>query len=122
MTQRILGAIKNPHVDVLAHPTCRLLGEREPIMADLEAIFRAAAETDTALEINAMPSRLDLKDIHVLRAKDLGVKLIIDTDAHNTSHLDFIRFGIGVARRGWCEAKHVLNTRPLEEVEAFLKR
>lgn len=122
MTQRILGAIKNPHVDVLAHPTCRLLGEREPIMADLEAIFRAAAETNTALEINAMPSRLDLKDIHVLRAKDLGVKLIIDTDAHSTSHLDLIRFGIGVARRGWCEAKHILNTRPLEEVEAFLKR
>jgi len=122
MTQRILGAIKNPHVDVLAHPTCRLLGEREPIMVDLEAIFRAAAETDTALEINAMPSRLDLKDIHVLRAKELGVKLIIDTDAHSTSHLDLIRFGIGIARRGWCEAKHILNTRPLEEVEAFLKR
>ena len=122
MTQRILGAIKNHHVDVLAHPTCRLLGEREPIMADLEAIFRAAAETNTALEINAMPDRLDLKDIHVLRAKDLGVKLIINTDAHSTSHLDLIRFGIGVARRGWCEAKHILNTRPLEEVEAFLKR
>jgi len=122
MTQRILGAIKNPHVDVLAHPTCRLLGEREPIMADLEAIFRAAAETNTALEINAMPSRLDLKDIHVLRAKDLGVKLIISTDAHSTPHLDLIRFGVGVARRGWCEAKHILNTRPLEEVEAFLKR
>jgi len=122
MTQRILGAIKNPHVDVLAHPTCRLLGDREPIMVDLEAIFRAAAETNTALEINAMPNRLDLKDIHVLRAKALGVKLIIDTDAHSTSHLDLIRFGIGVARRGWCEAKHILNTRPLEEVEAFLKR
>jgi DNA polymerase (family 10) len=122
MTQRILGAIKNPHVDVLAHPTCRLLGEREPITVDLEAIFRAAVETNTALEINAMPNRLDLKDIHVMRAKDLGVKLIIATDAHSSSHLDLMRFGIGVARRGWCEAKHILNTRPLEEVEAFLKR
>ena len=122
MTQRILGAIRNPHVDVLAHPTCRLLGEREPVMVDLEAIFRAAAENNTALEINSMPNRLDLKDIHALRAKDLGVKLIINTDAHSTFHLDLIRFGVGVARRGWCEARHILNTRPLEEVEAFLKR
>jgi DNA polymerase (family 10) len=122
MTKRVLRAMRNPHVDVLAHPTCRLLGEREPIMIDMEAIFNAAAETDTALEINAMPSRLDLKDIHASRARELGVKLIISTDAHSTSHLDLIRFGIGVARRGWCEAKHILNTRPLEEVEAFLRR
>jgi DNA polymerase (family 10) len=122
MTERILYAIKSPHVDVLAHPTCRLLGEREPIMVDIEAIFHAAAETDTALEINAMPSRLDLKDIHAFRARELGVKLIIATDAHSASHLDLIRFGVGVARRGWCEAKHILNTRPLEEVAAFLKR
>jgi DNA polymerase (family 10) len=122
MTERMLRAMRNPHVDVLAHPTCRLLGEREPIMVDLEAIFRAAAETNTALEINAMPSRLDLKDIHALRAKELGVKLVISTDAHSTSHLDLIRFGVGVARRGWCEAKHILNTRPLDEVEAFLRR
>ena len=122
MTERVLRAIRNPHVDVLAHPTCRLLGDREPIMLDIEAIFSAAAETDTALEINAMPSRLDLRDIHASRARELGVKLIISTDAHNTSHLDFIRFGVGVARRGWCEAHHILNTRPLEEVEAFLRR
>lgn len=122
MTERILCAIRSPHVDVLAHPTCRLLGEREPIMADFEAILRAAAETDTALEINAMPSRLDLKDIHAFRARELGVKLIIATDAHSISHLDLIRFGVGVARRGWCEAKHILNTKPLGEVEAFLRR
>ena len=122
MTERILRAMRSPHVDVLAHPTCRLLGEREPIMADLEAIFRAAIDTDTALEINAMPSRLDLKDIHAFRAKELGVKLIIATDAHSVSHLDLIRFGVGVARRGWCEAGHILNTRPLQEVEVFLRR
>jgi len=121
MTERILRAMRSPHVDVLAHPTCRLLGEREPIMADLEAIFRAAVDTDTALEINAMPSRLDLKDIHTFRARELGVKLIIATDAHSASHLDLIRFGVGVARRGWCEAGHILNTRPLDEVEAFLR-
>ena len=122
MTERVLRAIRNLHVDVLAHPTCRLLGEREPIMLDIEAIFSAAAETDTALEINAMPNRLDLKDIHAYRARELGVRLVISTDAHSISHLDFIRFGIGVARRGWCEARHILNTRPLEEVEAFLGR
>ncbi|MCK5654581.1 MAG: hypothetical protein KAH98_05530, partial [Dehalococcoidia bacterium] len=122
MTERILRAIKSPHVDVLAHPTCRLLGEREPIMVDLETIFRAAADTNTALEINAMPSRLDLKDMHAFRARELGLKLIITTDAHSASHLDLIRFGVGVARRGWCEAKHILNTRPLEEVATFLDR
>jgi DNA polymerase (family 10) len=122
MTERILRAIESPHVDVLAHPTCRLLGEREPIMVDIEAIFRAAAETNTALEINAMPSRLDLKDIHVFRARELGVKLTIATDAHSTSHLDLVRFGVGVARRGWCEAEHILNTRPLEGVAAFLNQ
>jgi len=103
-------------------PHVAFFGDREPIMLDIEAIFSAAVETDTALEINAMPSRLDLRDIHAYRARELGVKLIISTDAHNTSHLDFIRFGVGVARRGWCEAHHILNTRPLEEVEAFLRR
>jgi DNA polymerase (family 10) len=122
MTRRILRALNSPHVDILAHPTCRLLGEREPIMVDLEAVFVAVAAGGKALEINAMPSRLDLKDIHVFRARELGVKLTIGTDAHGIEHLDFMRFGVGVARRGWCEAEHILNTRPLAEVEAFLHR
>lgn len=122
MTKRVIRAMENPHVDILAHPTCRLLGEREPIEVDIEEVFRAAVRTDTALEINAMPERLDLKDIHVLRAKELGVRLVISTDAHNPGQLDLIRFGVGVARRGWCEVKHILNTRSLSEVEAFLKR
>ena len=122
MTGRIIKAIENPSVDVLAHPTCRLLPAREPVAVDMEAVFQAAARTDTALEINAMPSRLDLKDIHAYRARELGVKLLINTDAHSTGHLDFMRFGVGVARRGWCEAGDILNTRPLEEVVAYLKR
>ncbi|MDY6918413.1 MAG: DNA polymerase/3'-5' exonuclease PolX, partial [Chloroflexota bacterium] len=122
MTERVMRAVRNPHVDVLAHPTCRLLGEREPVMVDMEAVFRAAAETKTALEINAMPSRLDLKDTHVSRARELGVTLVISTDAHRVAHLDLMRFGVGVARRGWCEAQHVLNTRPAGDVEAFLSR
>ena len=122
MTGRIIRAMENPDVDVLAHPSCRLLPGREPVALDMEAIFQAAVRTNTALEINAMPSRLDLKDIHAYRARELGVKLVINTDAHSTEHLEFMRFGVGVARRGWCQAQEILNTRPLEEVIAYLRR
>ena len=122
MTRRVIQALDNPYVHILAHPTCRLLGVQEPVDIDLEAVFRTAARTNTALEINAIPERLDLKDIHVLWAKELGVKLVIGTDAHSVGHLEFIRFGVGMARRGWCEARHILNTKPLGEVLAFLKQ
>jgi DNA polymerase (family 10) len=121
MTRRIIGAIENPNVDVLAHPSCRLLPGREPVAVDMEAVFRAAARTNTILEINAMPSRLDLKDIHAYRARELGVKLVINTDAHSAEHLSFMRFGVGVARRGWCQARDILNTRPLGEIVTYLK-
>jgi len=122
MTRRVLGALENPHVDILAHPTCRLLGEREPVHIDLEAVFKKAAEKGKALEINAMPARLDLKDIHIRRARELGAKLLIGTDAHSPEQLDFMRFGVGLARRGWCQARDIINTWPLEEVKAFFKR
>jgi DNA polymerase (family 10) len=122
MTRRILGAISNPHIDIIAHPTCRLIGEREPSEVDLEAVFRAAVEHGKALEINAMPSRLDLKDIHAYRARELGVKLVISTDAHQAEHLQLMRFGVGVARRAWCEAEDILNTRPLAELLSALRR
>jgi DNA polymerase (family 10) len=121
VTERVLEAIRNPHVDVIAHPTCRLLGEREPVALDLEAVFHAAVQAGTALEINAMPERLDLKDIHIMRARELGVKLIMNTDAHRADHLALMRFGIGTARRGWCEACHILNTLPVEDLLAGLK-
>ena len=120
MTKRILGAIENPHVDIIAHPTCRLLGEREPIAVDLETIFKAAVEHNKALEINAMPSRLDLKDIHIYRAHQLGVKLVLGTDAHGAAQLGFMRFGVGMARRGWCQPRHILNTRNVDEILASL--
>jgi len=116
MTKRLLRAIENPDVDIIAHPTCRLIGEREPIAIDLEAIFQAAAKHHKFMEINAMPDRLDLRDIHAFRARDLGVMLAIGTDAHSVAHLNFMRFGIGVARRAWCEPKHILNTLPLAQV------
>jgi DNA polymerase (family 10) len=121
MTQRVLSAIENPDVDMIAHPTCRLMGEREPVAIDLEAIFQAAAKNNKIMEINAMPDRLDLKDIHAFRARDLGVKLAIGTDAHSIAHLGFMRFGVGVARRAWCEPQHILNTLPLAELLAILK-
>jgi len=122
MTRRVINAIENPDVDMIAHPTCRLIGEREPVAIDLEAIFRAAAKNNKIMEINAMPDRLDLKDIHAFRARDLGVKLAIGTDAHSIAHLDFMRFGVGVARRAWCEPQHILNTLPLSELLADLNR
>ena len=121
ITRRMIQAIENPNVDIIAHPTCRLLGAREAIALDMEAIFHAAAGTGTALEINAMPDRLDLRDIHVFRARELGVKLTLGTDAHATEHLPLMRFGVGIARRGWAGAGHVLNTLPAEGVLAALK-
>ncbi len=122
MTKRVLSAIENPDVDIIAHPSCRLLGEREPVAIDLEAISRAAVKNNKVLEINAMPARLDLNDIHAFRARDLGVKLAIETDAHSVAHLGFMRFGVGVARRAWCEPQHVLNTLSWEELLVFLGR
>jgi len=121
MTRRLLAAIENRHVDIIAHPTARLLGEREPVAVDMEAVFRAAARTGTALEINAMPDRLDLKDSRVFRARELGVKLTLGSDAHAAEHLALMRYGVGTARRGWCEARHILNTLPVGQVLASLK-
>ena len=121
MTERIIKAMHNPHVDVIGHLSTRLVGERQPIEADFEAIFRAAATTGTALEINASPQRLDLKDNHAARARELGVPLVISTDAHTTEALDNTRYGVGVARRAWCEPHHILNTLPADEFLSFLK-
>lgn len=122
MTARVLRALDNPHVRVLAHPTGRLVGEREPLDLDLEAVFRKARERGVALEINASPDRLDLKDTHIRRARELGVPLVISTDAHDVRSLAQIRFGVGQARRGWCEAHHILNTRPWSEFRRWLRR
>jgi DNA polymerase (family 10) len=122
MTRRVVTAIENPDVDMIAHPTCRLIGEREPIAIDLEAVCRAAAKYDKIMEINAMPDRLDLKDTHAFRARELGVKLAIGTDSHSIAHLGFMRFGVGVARRAWCEPQHILNTLTPEELQAILDR
>ncbi len=121
MTERVLRAIYNPHVDIIGHLTTRLLNHRPPTAVNVGRVLRAAAETGTALEINSFPDRLDLRDVHVREARDLGVRLVINTDSHRTSHLDLMRFGVAVARRGWCEPGNILNTRPLSEVLAYLK-
>lgn len=119
VTARVLTAIRNPHVDIIAHPTGRLIGEREGADLDLEAILRAAADTGTVLEVNAHPARLDLCDIHVRRAVELGVKLAISSDAHDVEGFDMLPFGIATARRGWATAADVLNTCDVEEVVAW---
>ena len=121
MTQRVISAIANPHVDILGHPTCRLLGQREPVELDMEAIFKAALEHQTAMEINSMPSRMDLKDTHIYQARQMGVKLIVNTDSHHPEHFNFMPYGTGMARRGWCEAKDILNTLPADQFLAALK-
>jgi len=122
MTRRIIGAIENPNVDIIAHPTCRKIGEREPVDVDLEAVFSAAARYGKMLEINAIPDRLDLKDLDAHRARELGVMLTINTDAHAASHLGFMKFGIGLARRAWCRPEDIFNTRPLKKVLEYLRK
>ena len=122
MTKRVLKALANPAVNILAHPTGRLINEREPFAIDLEQIFHAAKEQDVAVELNAQPDRLDLNDLHLLRAREIGVKIAINTDAHSTEQLHFIRYGIDQARRGWLEKRHVLNTMARPQLEIWLKQ
>jgi DNA polymerase (family 10) len=122
ITQRALNALRNPHVDILAHPSGRLIGRREPSEADLDEIISVAAETGTILEINAHWMRLDLDDAHARRAVELGVPLIINTDAHSPADLDNLEYGVAVARRAWATAKDVFNAWPVEKVMAYLKK
>jgi DNA polymerase (family 10) len=119
---RLLKAIANPHVDIIAHPTGRLLPDRPPMDLDLEEVIRTAARWGTILEINANPSRLDLRDSHVRRAKDLGVKLAINTDAHHEEHYDFLHYGVATAQRGWASPADVVNTWNVNELLSYLTR
>ncbi len=120
MTDRIVRAMNNPHVTAIGHLSTRMIGQRDAVDADYEMIFRAAAETGTVLEINASPERLDLKDTHAGRAKELGVPLVIDSDAHMVDTLANQRYGVAVARRAWCEARHIVNTLSSAEFTEFL--
>ena len=115
MTARMIKAMEHPSVTIIGHLTTRLLGQRGPVEFDLEAVLQAARDTGTALEINASPERLDLKDTHAYRARELGVPLVINTDSHHHTHLNKRRFGVAVARRAWCRPEDILNTMSREE-------
>ena len=121
MTARMIKAMEHPSVTIIGHLTTRLLGQREPVEFDVEAVLQAARDTGTALEINASPERLDLKDTHAYRARELGVPLVINTDSHHHTHLDKRRFGVAVARRAWCRPEDILNTLPKEAFLEFIR-
>jgi DNA polymerase (family 10) len=122
MTARILRAVEHPAVNVIAHPSGRSIGRRAPIDADWDAIFRAAARTGTALEVNSSPDRLDLDGELVRLARRTGVRLAISTDAHAVPHLDNMRFGVATAQRGWAGPADVVNTWPLAKLRRFLDK
>jgi DNA polymerase (family 10) len=122
MTDRVLRAMAHPAVDILAHPTGRQLGRREPFELDVEAVLEAAAELSVAVELNANPRRLDLGDVHVHRAKELGVPVVISTDAHSPRELENMRYGVDQARRGWLSSTDVLNTRSAASFRKWLGR
>lgn len=119
-TRRLVRACENPYVNIIGHPTTRLIGKRPGIDADLDEVFAASARTGTALEINAHPDRLDLCDEDILRAKRYGVKFAVDSDAHATLHLANLRYGVGTAQRAWLTREDVINTWPLDRLRHFL--
>jgi DNA polymerase (family 10) len=121
MTDRILAAIENPYTQILAHPTGRLLLRRESFAYDVEKVLDAAKKNGVAVECNAYPDRLDFNDVHLRMARERGVKVVISTDAHSTTHFGMMKYGVITARRGWLEKKHVLNTLPLTEFLAALR-
>jgi DNA polymerase (family 10) len=122
MTNRIINAVENPSVDIIAHPTGRIIGKREPYALDLDKVMNACQANGKFLELNAYPERLDLSDIHCRKAKEKGVKLAISTDAHMNTHLEWMRFGVATARRGWIEPHDVINTLPLSRLLKTIKR
>ncbi|MFY9218526.1 MAG: DNA polymerase/3'-5' exonuclease PolX [Tepidanaerobacteraceae bacterium] len=121
ITSRIVNACHNRYVNIIAHPTGRLLGRREPYDVDMDEVFEAAAKTGTVLEINSSPDRLDLNDVNVKRAAEMGIKIAINTDAHGTEALSDMMYGVWVARRGWLAAENIINTYSLEQLLEFLK-
>ncbi|OGZ24106.1 MAG: DNA polymerase III [Candidatus Nealsonbacteria bacterium RIFCSPLOWO2_01_FULL_41_9] len=121
MTERVTRAMRNPNVDIISHPTGRLINERDEYQIDLDAIFKLAKETGTILEIDSSPKRLDLKDQNIRRAKEAGVKMIINTDTHRKDQMRFMEFGIAQARRGWAEKEDIVNYWPLEKLLKAMK-
>jgi DNA polymerase (family 10) len=121
MTDRLLKAIANPNVSLIGHPTGRLLLRRDAYAFDIDAVLEAAARHKVAMELNAYPDRLDLCDRHLRMAKQRGVKIVINTDSHHTSHMEKIRFGVLQARRAWLTSNDVLNTLPVGQFARAMK-
>jgi len=121
-TERLIRAMKNPHVDIIFHPTGRVIGRREPIALDIEKVLRAAKQTGTAMEINSYPDRSDLKTAHVRLAVEMGVKLAIDTDAHRPEHFRFMELGEAIARRGWATKRDIINTKTANALKTWLAK
>ena len=121
MTERLLRAIENPNTSILGHPTGRQLLRRDAYPFDMDAVLKTAAKNKVAMELNSYPDRLDLNDVHLRQAKEQGVKIVINTDSHHTSHLSKIRYGILQARRAWLTKEDVLNTLPAEKFAQAMK-
>jgi DNA polymerase (family X) len=112
--------MSNDQANFLAHPTGRLIGKRDPYEVDIEQIIDTAKHTNTRLEINSFPDRLDLDDVHIKQAKDHDVKFVLGTDSHTINHLGYLRFGVATARRGWLEKKDILNTFTVKDIEKMI--
>jgi DNA polymerase (family 10) len=121
-TARVVRALEHPCCHILAHPTGRIINKRPPYDLDMERVLDAAADAGCSIEINAQPDRLDVHNVHARMAKERGVNVAISTDAHTIAELDYLRFGIDQARRGWLAAHDVVNTRSLGDVRHLLKR
>ena len=122
MTRRITKAMRHPQVKILGHPTGRLINQREPYAVDIEELLRVARDEGVLVEANSHPERLDLRDFHLQMAKEAGVKVVISTDSHRTTDLDYMRYGVDQARRGWLEKSDVANTLPLASFLKLLKK
>ncbi|MCS7203080.1 MAG: DNA polymerase/3'-5' exonuclease PolX [Thermodesulfovibrio sp.] len=122
MTKRVIKAIMNPYVHIIGHPTGRLIGEREPYKIDIDEVIKAASDYGKFLEINSYPLRMDLNDINAKKAKEKGVKLVVNTDAHSITQLDYIVYGVSVAKRAWLETHNILNTFEVEELMKLIRK
>jgi len=120
MTARLEKAMQNPNVDIVGHPTGRIVGQRDEYQVDFDRVFKTAKETGTVLEISAS-IRLDLRDLYIRRAKNEGIKMIINTDAHQKEQLDLMEYGVSQARRGWAEKSDIINTLPVEKLLKYFK-
>ena len=121
MTARIIRAMENPNVDIIFHPTGRVIKRREAYKVNMDELLKSAKRTKTVMEIDAFPDRLDLKDEYIRKAVELGVKLAIDSDAHSVAHFSYLEFGVAQARRGWAEKSDIINTRDWQEMLKQLK-